>query len=98
MGGAIVYAVADWQKEKFGYVEKFFVRPEFRAKGIARIIAFSIAEWFDDRDCLYSFVTSTANIGAGRLFSNLMAKYGYHDLGPTLSRGIHHGKVSSEST
>jgi len=86
VGGAVVWASADWQVEKFGYVEKFFVRSGSRGRGVGRLIAERSARWFDEKDCVFSFATSTANIGAGRLFVNLMAKYGYQDIGPTLSR------------
>lgn len=91
-GGAILYACADYQVEKFGYMEKFFVRPSFRSQGVGRKIAKRCAEWFDEQDCLFSFATSTANIGATGLFTNLMAKFGYQSIGPTLTRK-YHGKV-----
>lgn len=98
MGGAVVYAIADWHDEVFGYVEKCFIRPERRGVGAGRLMAEKMAEWFDARECLFSFVTSTANIGATRQFNNLMAKYGYSDLGPTLAREYQHGKICTKST
>lgn len=93
MGGAVVYAVADWQDEIFGYVEKFFVSPRYRGKGAGRIIADRVCQWFDEKKAVLSFATATANIGASGQFRNLMAKYGYQDLGPTLAREYQHGKI-----
>lgn len=92
MGGAFLYAVADWHVEKFGYLEKFFVRSGFRREGVGRVLAKKCAEWFDERECVYSFATATANIGETRQFENLMSKYGYQSTGPTLARK-QHGKV-----
>jgi GNAT superfamily N-acetyltransferase len=93
MGGAVAYAVADWQDEVFGYVEKFFVSPRARGKGAGRMIADELSRWFDEKSAMFSFATSTANIGQNRQFENLMAKYGYRTLGPTLAREISHGKI-----
>lgn len=97
MGGAVAYAVADWQDEVFGYVEKFFVSPRARGKGAGRMIADELSRWFDEKNALFSFATSTANIGQNRQFQNLMAKYGYRDIGPTLAREIRHGKICTKS-
>jgi GNAT superfamily N-acetyltransferase len=93
VGGAVVYAYADWQDEKFGYLEKFYLHPRTRGSGIGRMIAKKCAVWFDDHDCLYSFATSTANIGSTGHFCNMMAKFGYKSVGPTLSRKKNHGKI-----
>lgn len=95
MGAAFVYAIADWHVEKFGYLEKFFVRAEYRREGVGRVLAKKCSEWFDERECLFSFATSTANIGATRQFQNLMAKYGYEDIGPTLTRKLNHGEIQT---
>lgn len=91
-GGSIVYAVADYQDEKFGYIEKFFVNPEYRREGVGRMLAEKSARWFDEKGCVLSFTTSTANIGETRQYTNLMAKYQYTDIGPTLVRE-HNGKI-----
>ena len=88
-----VWAVADWQKEKFGYVEKFYVRQPYRAKGYSRLLAQEMAEWFDHRGCVCSFATATANIGNNRLFANLLAKYAYQPCGDTLYRLIQIGQT-----
>lgn len=92
VGAAVVHAMADWQEEKFGYVEKFFVAPRGRRIGVGRAMTAEISKWFDQHDCLFSFATSTAGIGETRLFSNMMAKFGYQSVGPTLAR-TQHGKV-----
>jgi len=93
VGGAVVYACADWQDEKFGYLEKFYLHPKTRGSGIGRMLAKKCAEWFDANDCLFSFATSTANIGTSGHFTNMMAKFGYQSIGPTLTRKINHGKI-----
>lgn len=93
MGGAIVYAVSDWQVERFGYIEKFFVRSKYRARGVGRLLARGCTKWFDERGCVLSFATATANIGQTRQFQNLMSKYGYRDCGATLTRKISNGQV-----
>lgn len=93
LGAAVVYAVADYHPEKFGYVEKMFILPERRGVGAGRVLAEKVSQWFDDAQCVSSFATSTAGIGATGLFKNLMAKYGYEDYGPTLMRENSNGKI-----
>lgn len=93
MGGACVYAIADWQNEIFGYVEKFFVSGKYRGTNAGRMLADEMSKWFDEKGAVFSFATSTANIGAGGQFKNLMAKYGYMDIGPTLAREYRNGKI-----
>jgi GNAT superfamily N-acetyltransferase len=93
-GAAVCYAVSDWHPERFGYLEKLFVVRERRGLGGSRILMEKIRQWFDDRDCVFSFATGTARIGETGQFQNLLAKYGYIPIGPTLARGKNHnGKI-----
>lgn len=76
----------DAHHEYLGDVMKLYVMPEFRGKGIGRELFSEIVEWFDDNDCVISFVEGAAAIGNDKMFANLAGKFGYKPLGTCLAR------------
>ena len=85
-GIALVGYEADFHKERFGYVIKFYIRKRFRGTTAGRLLADSMGTWFDINDCIKSFATSTAGIQEDKLFINLLGKYGFLPEGTVLTR------------
>jgi GNAT superfamily N-acetyltransferase len=83
---AIVATGTEFHEEAFGYLMKIYVRPAFRGTGVSRLLMTEVTQWFDSRNVVSSFCTSTAHIGQSKQFENLMGKYGYVLTGPTLIR------------
>ena len=77
---------SEHQEERFGYILKFYVVPEARKSEAGRVLTRELTQWFDERQCHDSFVTSTAMIGQNKLFENLMAKSGYRLVGGAMKR------------
>jgi len=92
-GFAVIHAVADWHPEKFGYIEKMYLVKEARGKTAGRELTRVLTEWFDKRGCIYSFATSTARSGTTGHFTNLLSRYGFKDVGPTLFREQNNVKI-----
>ena len=85
-GGAIV--AVDWffVRRPAGILVKFFIMPGHRRTLAGRTLARACADWFDDRGCVDSWATITANIGQDAAFQALMGKVGFEPVAPTLRR------------
>jgi GNAT superfamily N-acetyltransferase len=84
VAAVLVAAEADFMTEPFGYIVKFYVRPEARRSGVARELLGAATEWFKVQGTAANFATATAGIGKDKIFVNLFKKFGYTELGPTL--------------
>lgn len=75
-GFAIVQKTDEFHTEHFGYINKFYILPEYRRTKAAVKLMEEVTQWFD-KYCVVSFATATANIGKDTVFKKLMHKYGY---------------------
>lgn len=92
VGGAIVSCEKDVCDETMGYIVKFYISPSKRGIGAGRSVSEKICSWFEKKEAVFSFATSTAMIGNDKVFTNLLSKYGYRDIGPTLCKN--HGEIN----
>lgn len=88
-GFGIVGYDTEFHNERIGYVLKFYIRKFFRGTPVSRILSVTLSDWFDNNECVVSFVTSTAAIGEDQLFKNLMGKVNYTPVGEVLKRNKH---------
>lgn len=88
VGGVIVAKVTEWHVESFGYLLKMYVHPDYRNTSAAAKLLKAACKWFDERNCVQCFATSTANIDRDKAFESLMSRYGFYPAGPTLIRGL----------
>jgi len=87
-GGAIVAKVTEWHVESMGYLVKLYVSPKHRrTKAVTKLLD-AVCRWFDERNCVHCFSTSTANIGRNKAFEAIMGKHGFYPAGPKLIRGL----------
>lgn len=87
-GFALLALDRDFHNEIFGYIIKFYIREPFRKLGYDRLLAEKCGAWFEQMNVHSVFATATANIGEDKLFTNLLKKYGFEELGPTLYRRL----------
>ena len=78
--------VHEWTNEPLCYLNKFYVLPWARGKGVSDALMASFVKWADDNDCLDSFATATANVGGGRKFQELCQRHGFVSAGDTMMR------------
>ncbi len=89
-GYAIINLMMDFTQEPIGDMYQFYVRPEYRGKGVARGLRDAVVRQFDHWGCPLSHVSADAGIDedgtATLLFRNLWAKVGYSVTGVTMTR------------
>ncbi len=85
IGAAILAIEADFCFEKQGYLSKFYISKIFRGTNAARVLLSACNSWLVANQCKYSFASGTALIASeGKMFDNLLKKYGYEDIGSVL--------------
>ena len=75
-----------WHKEPFGYIDKFYVAKLSRGTPVGRSLFQAATDWFDEKNCVASFLTDTAGIQTDKRLINLAAKFSYIPCGTTLYR------------
>lgn len=75
-----------WHTEPFGYIEKFYVAKLSRGTPVGRGLMQAAVDWFDEKNCVASFLTDTAGIQTDKRLVNLAAKFGFIPCGTTLYR------------
>lgn len=85
---AILSCFHQFVKEKFGSIDIFYIRPEYRGKGIARDLLQSCLDWFKTRKCDKIVTFSLGKIGKDQLFINLLKKYGFREEATVLIKDI----------
>ena len=86
VGFATIAFDDEFHDERLGYISKFYVTKEARGTGAGRALIAACDAWFKANKCDSAFATSTANIGEGALFKNLLFKNGYAVAGESLTR------------
>lgn len=88
LAAAILIAAQDFCLETQGFFHKFYVRKPYRRTRAMFLLMDEVVKWFDERNCVQSFVTSTSGIDEAAIcaFAKLMRKYNFRDCGPTLAR------------
>lgn len=87
----IIAAISlDWCAKPVCYVEKMFVMPESRGTGAARQLVDAAVEFARQHECSHIFASATAGLGdkVGKMFSNLLGKFGFSPCGPVLFRSL----------
>lgn len=77
LGAALVAVENDFQVETVGDIIEFYMSPKSRGTGASRELMQYMCDWFNGHKAVNVFVKSTANIGEGKAFENLFAKYGF---------------------
>lgn len=85
-----IYTQSDYTNELVGELYQFYVRKEYRGKGVARLIVNAADTWYKEMGCAraYSEVGHGTNgrmIGA-KLFENLWSKFGFNRNGYVLTK------------
>ena len=85
-GGVMVVASTEFQARPFGYVSKFFVKPEHRDARTSRALMSAMMEWFAVFDVSHVFVTAIAGLSERdqRAFILLMKRAGFKEEGPVM--------------
>lgn len=87
VAGAEVAFDYEYSIERVGYLSKFYVSPEGRRTTVGVRLIRACNEWFDDKGCVNSFATATANIPElGKAFDNLLVRNGWEVCANTLVR------------
>lgn len=89
IGGFAIANTDDmFMQNKVGVINKFYVMPEGRGKGVSRILIQQVVDWLDEQGAVHQYATSTGGIGQNKAFENLLAKVGFVPEGLILKRGI----------
>ena len=87
---AILNVTDDFTNELIGDMYQFYVLPEYRGKGVSRLIAQAVVDQFDAWGCPLSHVCADTGIDddgtTTRLFANLWGKFGYKQTGVIMTR------------
>lgn len=78
-GFAVVQRTNECHKEYIGYLNKFYVMPDKRRTKASIRLMKIVTEWFDNKDCVYSFANAMAMIGHDEAFIKLMKKFDYKE-------------------
>lgn len=84
--GMLVSVAKDWCVRPVLYVEKMYLSPEQRGRGLSRALVCAAITFANLRDCSHIFSTATAGMGerVSKLFENLFAKDGFTHCGGVL--------------
>jgi len=87
VGAGVVSCADEFHKERFGYISKFFVLPEYRQPRLIVLLMQRCMEWFDDRDCykVFSSVTGAKESDGG--YFRLLESFGFELSGDILEYG-----------
>lgn len=84
--GMLVTVAKDWCVRPVLYVEKMYVSPEQRGRGLSRALVCAAVTFAKLKNCSHIFSTATAGMGerVSKLFENLFAKDGFTSCGGVL--------------
>lgn len=84
--GILVTVAKDWCVRPVLYVEKMYVSPHERGRGLSRALVCAAVTFAKLNDCSHIFSTATAGMGerVSKLFENLFAKDGFTTCGGVL--------------
>lgn len=91
-GGAIAHSTIEFQEQYTGMISKFYIRKPYRGTNAGRKLMKEVTDWFDVNDCILSFSSPAANIGADQLYINLLRKFGFTNQGRALVRPLNGGR------
>jgi GNAT superfamily N-acetyltransferase len=84
--GMLVTVAKDWCVRPVLYVEKMYVSPQERGRGLSRALVCAAINFAKLNNCSHIFSTATAGMGerVSKLFENLFAKDGFTSCGGVL--------------
>lgn len=88
--GMLVTVAKDWCKRPVLYVEKMYVSPQERGRGLSRALVCAAVNFAKLNNCSHIFSTATAGMGerVRKLFENLFAKDGFTPCGGVLVKAM----------
>lgn len=82
VGYVSLYAGREYTKRPIGEIEKFYVIPEFRGLGVARMLAKKAGEQFKAWGTVRDYAMASSGVpGAHQLFANVFAREGFRKTG-----------------
>lgn len=86
-GYSVITWVRDFTLKRIGEMIHFYVRPEYRGKGVSQLLRDRMIERWEDWGCWRIFVEAASGVNnSAKLFSNLWKKVGFKETGIILVR------------